>query len=155
MKPFNLVSLSPLWLPDGSAPELIPAAAVRADGLGLLDAEFCPEEGVPAATATLGRLLAALPAADAGEPVAGLRLDWAQRHTHAPLLAALADRSHHLVLCGWDARTVAADLAALAAPARHIWREVGAVADTTRLDITALSAAGAAARKLLSSSPSI
>ena len=138
MKPFDIVSLSPIWLPGGGAPELVPAAAVRAGGIGLLDAEFCPAAGVPAAMATLDRLLAALPAPDAGAPVVGLRLEWAQRHTHAPLLAALAGRPHHLVLCGWDARTVAADpaadpaadLAELAAPARHIWLEVGAVADT-------------------------
>jgi len=134
---FNCASLSPIWLPGSDATERIALATVRAGGLGLLDTDFCPAHAVPEATATIRRLLAALPApppTDDVDAVVGLRLATGQRHTHAPLLQALAACPHHLVLCGWDAATLAARLIDLAAPNRHIWLEVGAVADTARLD---------------------
>jgi hypothetical protein len=93
---------------------------------------------------TLQRLLDALPAA-ATTPAVGLRLDWAQRHTHAPLLAALAHRPHHLILCGWQ-QSAATAAEELAAPGRQLWLEIGAVADTAALPHLPPAVAGWVAR---------
>lgn len=134
MNTFTITSLSPLWLAAGNAAELLPLAAVRGGGVGLLDAEFCPAAALPAAAATLHRLRAALPPASAQTPAIGLRLAAEQRESHGALLAALAGQPHHLILCGWAAPTLPADLAALAAPGRQIWLEAGAVAATAEVD---------------------
>jgi len=144
MNTFTCASLSPLWLPGAAAPERIALAAARAGGVGLLDAEFCPASAVAVAAPALQRLLDALAAA-ATTPAVGLRLDWTQRHTHAPLLAALAHRPHHLILCGWQ-QSAATAAEELAAPGRQLWLEIGAVADTAALPHLPPAVAGWVAR---------
>lgn len=133
MNSFVCATLSPLYVAGRKGAERIAVATVRAGGIGLLDAEFAPADALTDLVATVDRLLTSVsgpPSSSEGRASVGLRVAVGQIEMYGRLLQAFTRRPHCVVLCGWDADSLAAVLADLSTPGRQIWLEVGAVAET-------------------------
>jgi acyl transferase domain-containing protein/NAD(P)H-dependent flavin oxidoreductase YrpB (nitropropane dioxygenase family)/NADP-dependent 3-hydroxy acid dehydrogenase YdfG len=119
MANFRFVSLSPIHLDHPG----LALAAVRAEGVGLLDGELCPESQLPRARQHLQRLITDATAAQVAGGF-GLRLAATQLMTHGGLLELLALHPHQIVLCGWTPQELPTWLAQLACEHRQIWLEI-------------------------------
>lgn len=127
MHDFSCLSLTPIE----SAHVGPAAAAARAGGVALLDAEFCREEDSARAGANLERLLEL---AGRSAPV-GLRLTADQVAARRGWLERLAARPHWLILAGWEGQALPALEASLPpAVARTLLLEV---TDAAQLDALA------------------
>ena len=130
MQDFTCLSVTPAELEHPG----LAVATARAGGVGVLDREFCRDADLPRAHDNLTRLLELT-----GEAASvGLRLRADQSASSRALLELLGGRRHWLILCGWDADSLASQLASLPrAEPRTLLLEVTGAAE-------AAAAAGAA-----------
>jgi acyl transferase domain-containing protein/NAD(P)H-dependent flavin oxidoreductase YrpB (nitropropane dioxygenase family)/acyl carrier protein len=114
---FRCLSISPV---EWGFP--IASEVVQAGGVGLLDIEFCRNEGLVQAQQNLAQWLVQF---QKEFPVIGLRLRVDQIAKGQALLAQLVNIPHWIVLSGWSAANLDQALAALpSAPSRQILLEV-------------------------------
>ncbi|MEA3274277.1 MAG: SDR family NAD(P)-dependent oxidoreductase [Pseudomonadota bacterium] len=115
---FGCIAITPIGL---SSPGIAVAAA-RAEGIGVLDSQFCQDDSVEKARSNLEELLQQT----SSHQAVGLRIAVAPTAWVAgPLLELLTARPHWLILCDWEPASLREHIDTLpAASARRIILEI-------------------------------